>query len=104
MRRDARWLMLEPLLPCAAPTPKDDRPPVPARAALTGIWFVLRTGLPSEMLPAKSRPFRRLARARARPPLGAVQSPSRAPQIDRAPRAMSIDRRRRPVRGAPTRA
>src|SRR4051794_29080068 len=29
------------------------RPPVPARAALTGILFVLRTGIPWEMLPAE---------------------------------------------------
>ena len=33
--------------------PKGGRPPVPARAALTGILFVLRTGIPWEMLPAE---------------------------------------------------
>ena len=35
--------IIEPLLP---PNPKGGRPPLPRRAALTGILFVLRTGLP----------------------------------------------------------
>jgi transposase len=50
---DSLWLIIEPLLPPAAPKPKGGRPPVPARAALTGILFVLRTGIPWEMLPAE---------------------------------------------------
>ena len=48
---DELWLMLAPLLPPERPKPKGGRPAVPARAALTGILFVLRTGIPWEMLP-----------------------------------------------------
>src|SRR5437763_7403090 len=50
---DSLWLIIEPLLPRAAPKFKGGRPPIPARAALTGILFVLRTGIPWEMLPAE---------------------------------------------------
>lgn len=50
---DSLWSIIEPLLPRAAPKPKGGRPPVPARAVLTGILFVLRTGIPWEMLPAE---------------------------------------------------
>ena len=50
---DSLWLIIEPLLPCPPPRPKGGRPPVTARAALTGILFVLRTGIPWEMLPAE---------------------------------------------------
>ena len=50
---ESLWLMIEPLLPPVPPRPKGGRPPVPARAALTGILFVLRTGIPWEMLPAE---------------------------------------------------
>lgn len=50
---DSLWSIIEPLLPPACPRPKGGRPPVPARAALTGILFVLRTGIPWEMLPAE---------------------------------------------------
>ena len=50
---DSLWLIIEPLLPRAAPKPRGGRPPVPVRAALTGILFVLRTGIPWEMLPAE---------------------------------------------------
>jgi transposase len=50
---DSLWLIIEPLLPPAAPKPKGGRPPVPARAAFAGILFVLRTGIPWEMLPAE---------------------------------------------------
>ena len=50
---DSLWLMLEPLLPCPPSRPKGGRAPIPARAALTGILFVLRTGIPWEMLPAE---------------------------------------------------
>jgi transposase len=50
---DALWLIIEPLLPAVPSKPKGGRPPVPQRAALTGILFVLRTGIPWEMLPAE---------------------------------------------------
>jgi transposase len=45
------WAAIEPLLPPARPRPKGGRPPVPDRAALAGIVFVLRSGIPWEMLP-----------------------------------------------------
>ena len=45
--------MVEPLLPAVLPRPKGGRPRVEDRAALTGILFVLRSGIPWEMLPAE---------------------------------------------------
>lgn len=45
------WEMIEPLLPEEPPKPKGGRPRVPDRAALGGIIFVLRSGIPWEMLP-----------------------------------------------------
>jgi transposase len=48
---DELWLRIDPLLPAPKPRPKGGRPPVPNRAALTGILFVLRTGCPWEYLP-----------------------------------------------------
>jgi len=48
---DALWAEIEPLLPPPRPRPKGGRPPVPDRATLAGILFVLRSGLPWEMLP-----------------------------------------------------
>ena len=50
---DELWDHIAPLLPPLAPQPKGGRPPVPHRAALTGILFVLKTGLPWEHLPAE---------------------------------------------------
>ena len=43
--------MIEPLLPEEPPKPKGGRPRVPDRAALAGILFVLKSGIPWEMLP-----------------------------------------------------
>src|SRR6516165_11580594 len=44
---DALWAIIEPLLPpLPPPSPKGGRPPLPHRQALTGILFVLKTGLP----------------------------------------------------------
>ncbi len=43
--------VVERLLPEEAPKPKGGSPRVPDRAALTGILFVLKTGIPWEMLP-----------------------------------------------------
>ena len=48
---DALWSIIEPLLPAAVARPRGGRPRVPDRAALTGILFVLRTGIQWEMLP-----------------------------------------------------
>ena len=50
---DALWAIIEPLLPEHAPGPKGGRPRLPDRQALTGILFVLKTGLPWEDLPAE---------------------------------------------------
>jgi transposase len=52
---DALWNLIQPLLP---PTPlrlNGGRPRLPDRACLTGILFVLRTGIPWEMLPQELR-------------------------------------------------
>jgi len=48
---DDLWAAIAPLLPPARPKPKGGRPPIPDRAALTGIIFVLKSGIPWEMLP-----------------------------------------------------
>jgi len=48
---DELWTMVEPLLPPEPPKPQGGRPRLPDRAALTGIIFVLRTGIPWEWLP-----------------------------------------------------
>ena len=48
---DELWTIIEPLLPPEPPKPKGGRPRVADRAALTGIIFVLRTGIPWEYLP-----------------------------------------------------
>src|SRR6266487_5366192 len=48
---DALWEVIAALLPPELPKPKGGRPRIPDRAALTGILFVLKTGLPWEYLP-----------------------------------------------------
>ena len=48
---DELWARIEPLLPEWPPRPKGGRPPMPDRATLTGIMFVLKTGIPWEDLP-----------------------------------------------------
>ena len=50
---DDLWAAIAPLLPPEPPKPKGGRPRLPDRAVLTGILFVLRTGLPWEYLPAE---------------------------------------------------
>lgn len=48
---DELWALVAPLLPPEPPKPKGGRPRVPDRAALTGILFVLKTGIQWEWLP-----------------------------------------------------
>ena len=48
---DELWALVAPLLPPPRPRPKGGRPPVDDRKALTGILFVLKSGIPWEMLP-----------------------------------------------------
>ena len=48
---DELWEVIEPLLPEEPPKPNGGRPRIDERAALTGIIFVLKSGIPWEMLP-----------------------------------------------------
>lgn len=48
---DELWAVVEPLLPKHEPNPKGGRPRIDDRDALTGIVFVLKSGIPWEMLP-----------------------------------------------------
>lgn len=48
---DELWAVVEPLLPQERPKPKGGRPRVSDRAVLTGILFVLKSGITWEMLP-----------------------------------------------------
>lgn len=48
---DQLWAIVEPLLPPETPKPKGGRPRIPDRKCLTGILFVLKSGIPWEMLP-----------------------------------------------------
>ena len=48
---DELWELIAPLLPKRTKSPKGGRPPIDDRAALTGIVFVLKTGIQWEDLP-----------------------------------------------------
>ena len=50
---DDLWHEIAALLPPPRPRPQGSRPPVENRAALTGILFVLRSGISWELLPAE---------------------------------------------------
>jgi transposase len=50
---DALWAVVEPLLPARTPRPKGGKPPVDDRVCLTGILFVLKTGLAWEDFPCE---------------------------------------------------
>jgi transposase len=48
---DELWWVIQPPLPAQQPKLKGGRPPVPDRAALAGIIFVLKTVIPWGILP-----------------------------------------------------
>ena len=48
---DELWDTIEPLLPPEPPKPQGGRPRIDNRAALTGIVFVLKSGIPWEGMP-----------------------------------------------------
>src|SRR6266849_580307 len=48
---DELWNLVEPLVPKHVPDPKGGHPPVDDRVCLTGILFVLKTGIPWEDFP-----------------------------------------------------
>lgn len=48
---DDMWSVIEPLLPPEPPKDRGGRARIPARQVLTGIIFVLKSGIPREMLP-----------------------------------------------------
>ncbi len=45
---DELWTVVAPRLPVASLKPRGSRPRVPDRACLTGIIFVLKSGIPGE--------------------------------------------------------
>lgn len=47
---DDLWAVVEPLLPAPKPHPRGGRPALDDRACLSGILFVLRSGMPWRML------------------------------------------------------
>ena len=48
---DELWALVEPILPEHPPSPKGGKPRTPDRTCLTGILFVLKTGIPWEDFP-----------------------------------------------------
>jgi transposase len=53
---DELWAIIAPVLPAGPPKPRGGRPrSISDRAALTGILFVLKSGIPWEMLPQEMR-------------------------------------------------
>jgi transposase len=48
---DTLWEFCAPFLPPEPPKPQGGRPRMPDRAALTGMLFVLKAGIPWELLP-----------------------------------------------------
>ena len=50
---DDLWEIIEPILPKHEPSPKGGKPRVEDRVCLTGILFVLKTGIPWEDFPCE---------------------------------------------------
>ena len=50
---DSLWARIQPLLPRHQPDPRGGRPRIPDRAVLAAIIYMLRTGVPWRLLPAK---------------------------------------------------
>jgi transposase len=50
---ESLWKIIAPLLPEHERSPQGGRPPVSDRACLEGIIFVLKTGMPWQMLPTR---------------------------------------------------
>src|SRR4051794_41766692 len=50
---DELWELVEPLLPRRTPSPKGGHPRVDDRVCLTGLLFMLKTGLPWEDFPCE---------------------------------------------------
>jgi len=50
---DELWETIEPLLPPEPPKPQGGRPRIDNRATLTGIVFVLKSGIPWECSPKR---------------------------------------------------
>ena len=48
---DELWQLVEPILPKHPPSPKGGKPRTPDRVCLSGILFVLKTGIPWEDFP-----------------------------------------------------
>jgi transposase len=50
---DELWQMVKPLLPAETSKARGGRPRIPDRTVLSGIVFVLRSGIPWRMLPIR---------------------------------------------------
>jgi transposase len=50
---DELWAVVEPILPRHPPHPRGGKPPVPDRVCLTGILFILKTGIAWEDFPVE---------------------------------------------------
>ena len=50
---DELWRMVKPLLPAETSKARGGRPRIPDRTVLSGIVFVLRSGIPWRMLPIR---------------------------------------------------